>query len=157
LAVGVVVLRELPRDRDTLLLRLMGAGAVLKEALTELSRLPMDAWEREVAVPALLAVRMEIPQNSSDESEREYVMSTQNLYEEWERAIREQGREQGAKRALVMLYEARFGAMPPALAEAVETTRDSATLESWLLLVGTRSQEEVAAAMQVERGSPTSG
>lgn len=53
-AVGVVVLRELPRDRSTLLLRLLGAGAVLKDAVEDLARLPEDAWERQVAMPALL-------------------------------------------------------------------------------------------------------
>ncbi len=168
MGVGVVVLRELPRDRDTLLLRLMGAGAVLKEALAELARLPEDAWERQVAIPALLAVRIEIPQDSRDESEREYLMSTQNLYEEWEhktreRALeqgrdqgREEGREEEAKRALTILYEARFGAMPRALADAIEAVHDTPTLERWLVLAGTRSHEEVAAAVQADRSAVTS-
>ena len=81
-------------------------------------------------------------------------MSTHNLYEEWERKIREkgleQGIEQGAKRALGLLYQARFGAMPRAIADALEATHDTATLERWLVLVGTRSQEEVAAAVQAD-------
>jgi hypothetical protein len=164
MAMGVVVLRELPRDRDTLLLRLMGAGALLREALAELARLPEDAWERPVAMPALLAVRVQIPQDSSDESEREYLMSTQNLYEEWERKTRErgleqgreqgraQGREQGreheAKRVLTMLYAARFGSLPGAIADAIEAAHDVATLERWLVLVGTRPQEDVVAAIK---------
>lgn len=167
LGVGVVVLRELPRDRDTLLLRLMGAGAVLNEALAELARLPEDAWEREVAIPALLAVRIEITHDSRDESEREYLMSTQNLYEEWERKIREQerkeghkegrkeglerGLEQGQKKTLIMLYEARFGAIPRALDDAIKAVHDTATLERWLLLVGTRSKEDVDAALQAQQ------
>jgi hypothetical protein len=158
MAVGVVVLKELPRDRDTLLLRLMGAGALLKEALAELARLPEQAWERQVAIPALLAVRVQIPQDSSDEGEREYLMSTQNLYEEWERTTRERGREEGreqgreqeAKRALAVLYEARFGPMPRPIADAIEAARDVATLERWLVLVGTRPQEAVAAAILAE-------
>ena len=77
-------------------------------------------------------------------------MSTHNLYEEWERKIREKGLEQGSKRALGLLYQARFGAMPRAIADALEATHDTATLERWLVLVGTRSQEEVAAAMQAD-------
>jgi hypothetical protein len=156
LSVGVVVLRELPRERSTLLLRLMGAGAVLKEALEELSQLPEGAWERQVAVPALLAARIEIPQDSSNEGEREYLMSTQNLYEEWERKTHEKGLEQGAKRALALLYQARFGAMPRAVADAVEATHNTATLERWLVLIGTRSQEEVAAAVQADSPPRTS-
>ena len=81
-------------------------------------------------------------------------MSTQNLYDEWEWRVaqtgREQGREQEAKRTLCMLYEARFGTMPRTLAEAIDAAPDVTTLERWLLLVGTRSQQEVAAAMQAE-------
>jgi hypothetical protein len=77
-------------------------------------------------------------------------MSTQNLYEELERKIREEGLEQEAKRVLGLLYQARFGAMPRAIADAVEATHDTAMLERWLVLVGTRSQEEVAAAVQAD-------
>jgi len=105
----------------------------------------------QVAVPALLAVRIEIPQDSRNEGEREYLMSTQNLYEEWERRTREHGREQEAKRALSLIFEARFGTMPRALADAVEAERDTSTLERWLVLAGTRSQEEVIAAVQADR------
>jgi hypothetical protein len=168
MVVGVVVLRELPRTRDTLLLRLMGAGSVLAEAVAELARLPEDAWEREVAMPALLAARVEIPQDSSDESEREFLMSTQDLYEEWERKTRErglaqgltqgreEGREQEVKRAITLLYEARFGAMPRSITDAIEAAHDTATLERWLILVGTRLQAEIAAALQAEAPSPAS-
>jgi predicted transposase YdaD len=133
---------------------------VLKEAMADLTRLSEDAWERQVAMPALLAMRVEIPQDSSDESEREYLMSTQDLYEDWERRTRErgfeqgrdkgrdEGREQEAKRALAIVYEARFGAMPGALVDAIDAVHDTATLERWLALAGTRSQEEIAAAVQ---------
>ena len=159
-AVGVVVLRELPRERDTLLLRLMGAGSVLKKALAELARLPSDAWEREVAMPALLAARVAIPQDSTDESEREYLMSSQDLYEQWEQATiakgLEKGLEKGAKRTLAMLYEARFGAIPPTIADAIEQTHDTAVLERWVVIVGTKSREEVAAAVRVGSTAPTS-
>jgi len=82
-------------------------------------------------------------------------MSTQNLYEEWERKTREKGFEQGAKRALALLYQARFGAMPRVIADAVEATHDTAMLERWLVLIGTRSQEEVAAAVQADIPPPT--
>lgn len=149
-AVGLVVLRELPRQRDSLLLRLLAAGAVLKEAIAELHRLPRDAWEREVAIPALLAARMEIPQTGGDESDKEFLMSTESLYEQWERKTIEQGSTQGAKRALAVFYEARFGTLPAAVAEAIEAMNDTATLERWMVLCATRSQEEIAAALQAE-------
>ena len=146
-SVGIVVLRELPRERDTLLLRLMGAGAVLREALAELGRLPIDAWERQVAMPALIATRVKISQDSASEEERAYLMSIDGLYEQWEREVRQATREEDAKRTLRMLYEARFGAVPSAIAAAVAATRDTATLERWIILTGTRTADEVAAAV----------
>lgn len=42
----LVVVNELPVTRDTLLLRLLGAGRVLRQAIQELQDLPDDAAER---------------------------------------------------------------------------------------------------------------
>jgi hypothetical protein len=50
----LVVVSELAVTRDTLVMRLMGAGSVLKQAMAELMALPADAPERGVALPALL-------------------------------------------------------------------------------------------------------
>lgn len=114
----------------------------------------------QIAIPALPAARVEIPQDSNDESEREFLMSTQDLYEELVRRTRKQGREQGreqeAKRALNLLYEARFGAMPRAIADAIEAAHATTTLERWLILIGTRSQVEIDAAIQAEAVPPAS-
>ncbi len=50
----IVVLSELKKVRETLPLRLLGSGKVLKEALAELSILPHDAWEKSMEEPHLL-------------------------------------------------------------------------------------------------------
>ena len=97
---GLVVLRELPRTRETLVLRLMGAGEVLREALVELGRLPEDAWERQVAMPPLLALRFEILQDPRDAEERELLMNTMELVEQWQRQIEQKGLEKGVKKGL---------------------------------------------------------
>lgn len=152
---GVVVLRELPRMRETLLLRLMGAGAVLDDALADLESLPPGAWERGVAVPCLVEARLLIPQDSEDEVERGFIMSTQGLYEEWKRKIHEQAESEGELRAeervrkegLIESYETRFGAMPPALRAVVEATHDLAKLHRWMPIVVGRSADEIAAAL----------
>jgi hypothetical protein len=52
----LVVVNELPVARDTLLVRLLGAGAVLKQAITELKELQAEAPERTLALPILVAV-----------------------------------------------------------------------------------------------------
>ncbi len=154
--VGVVVLRELPRTRETLLLRVLGAGDVLKDALAELARLPEDAWERQVAMPSVLALRIEIPQDSTDGEEREYLMSSMELFEQWERQVRSEAREQGAKsaahtvkKALDKLYRARFGATPPVIQAAIEAMDDAETLDRWLDLFEVKSVEEINAALTV--------
>jgi flagellar biosynthesis/type III secretory pathway protein FliH len=141
----------------------MGAGAVLREAHAELARLPADAWERTVAMPLLIALRFEIP-HPCTEDEKEYLMSTQELYEQWmqqvetkglERGVKQglergvkQGLEQGAKQMLITVYKARFGTMPPDVVTAIDAMHDTATLSRWAELISTRSADEIAASVR---------
>jgi flagellar biosynthesis/type III secretory pathway protein FliH len=100
-------------------------------------------------------------------------MDTQDIVETWRReAIEEgvvqgrregreegikqgvaQGREEGIKHSLVALYKARFGAMPEELCAVVEDTDDEPTLLTWLLLTGTGTADEIAAAIRSSRPS----
>jgi hypothetical protein len=57
----LVVMSELPVTRGTLLLRLLGAKRVLKQAIAELKELPAEAPERTLALPIRLRLRLEIP------------------------------------------------------------------------------------------------
>ena len=54
LRVGIIAASELPRDRTTLLIRLMAAGPLLAAATQEVAALPSDTLERVVAEPILL-------------------------------------------------------------------------------------------------------
>jgi hypothetical protein len=102
----LVVVSELPVARDTLLVRLLGAGSVLKQAIAELQALPAEAPERRLALPVLLRLRLTVPidpaQQTSDD--QEFLMNTQDIVETWRReAIQEgveQGLEQGVKQGL---------------------------------------------------------
>jgi hypothetical protein len=172
LGLYVVVLRDLPRERDTLLLRLLCAGAVMNEALRELARLPRTAWERGVVLPHLIAWRMEMPQDlhALTPEEKDFLMSTDELYEQWKRKVeaeglrkgltkgrregltkgRREGLREGAEQALrstlLAVYKARFGGAPPqALSAAIEATHEAGTLRRWSVLVSTRPAEEIAA------------
>ena len=150
-ALGLVVVCDLPRTRDTLILRLMGAGAVLREAIAELQRLPGEAWERRVAMPLLLATRLQLPQDGSEEA-REFMMSTQSLYEQWAHQLTEKGiekgREQTLRHALLTVYRARFGAVPAEMAATLDATHEVARLERWLEMVGACSAEDFASALR---------
>jgi hypothetical protein len=152
-----VVLSELPRTRDTLLVRLMGAGTTLKRALADLRALPPDAPERRLALPILLRLRLDIPADPAKQSksDREFLMTTKEFdryLEELELKGRKEGRDEGRgegfAEAVLAAYRVRFGAPPAALVAAVEGEGDHAKLQGWLELVMMRSAEDVAAALQ---------
>jgi hypothetical protein len=124
-AVGLVVLRELPRSRDTLLLRLMGAGSVLDEAIAELLRLPEDAREPEVTMTALIAFRTRIFQDPTDE-ERGFLMSSDPLYDRWEKQVKREGRRE----MLLDQLRARFGALPRATIARIKAA-NATELSRW--------------------------
>lgn len=92
----LVVVRELPVNRETLLLRLLGRGPTFERAVEDLAALPPDAWERRFVSPLLVALAFEIPQDpEADMEAREYLRETRALYAEWEKRVRRESREQG--------------------------------------------------------------
>ena len=163
----IVVVSELPRTRDTLLVRLMGAGRTLDLAIDDLRALPLDAPERRLALPILVRLRLEIPTDPAKqtESDQEFLMrmrDVERFLRQLEKKGREEGREEGRKegleegfvRAVLAAYKARFGAPPAGLAAVLERSGNQAALEQWLEVVTTRSAEEVAAMVRSERASP---
>ncbi|WP_437959886.1 hypothetical protein WME76_09705 [Sorangium sp. So ce119] len=147
LRTALVVLSELPRERSTLLIRLMGGGRVLREAIEDFRRLPLDAPERAIGLGPLPRCRAAIAEvGPATPEEEEIVMTTQELVEQFIEQGRKQGLAQGMAqmaRATIELYEARFGPMPTALRSDVEAMHDLPTLHAWLLLAGTGTREEV--------------
>ena len=163
----LVVVNELPVARDTLLVRLLGAGAVLKQAITELKELQAEAPERTLALPILLRLRLTVPSDPAKQTtdDQEFLVDTQDIVETWRREAIQEGIKQGIKQgvqegikqgvahSLVEVYEARFGAMPVDLRAVVAGTDDEPTLVSWLRLAGTRSADELAATIRSYRAS----
>lgn len=161
----LVVVNELPVARDTLMLRLLGAGSVLKLAIAEIDALPRDAAERALALPALLRLRLAVVSDPAQQTsdDQEFLMDSEDVVEKWWReAVQhgvEQGRAEGAQLAraegracaLIDVYEARFGAMPGELRAMVEDTHDEATLRGWVKLAGTGSADDLAAAIRARR------
>ncbi len=145
LRVGLVVASELPRDRSSLLVRLMAAGPLLPRAIEDLGALPKDAHERVVAEQILLNLQHALGRKPSRTPEElEFVMTMQDT---WEKA-REQGLEQGHKEGRKEgrsegLKEARAGgvltvlrmrgiAVPDAARERILAEKDPERLERWL-------------------------
>jgi hypothetical protein len=72
-------------------------------------------------------------------------MDSMELYEQWEQRILSRGYAQGARKALASLYRARFGALPPEIATAIDAMHDPETLDRWLLLFALKPADEIVA------------
>jgi hypothetical protein len=134
LRVGIVVAGELPRDRTTILVRIMAGVAALPPALADLAALPADAHERDVASMDVLELRRALgskPNRTVDEEE--FIVSTRSIVEE----LRDEGRTEGEARALLTVLRGRGIAVPDAARERILAEKDPARLERWLEKAGT--------------------
>ena len=138
--VGIVVASELPRERSTLLVRLMAAGPLLPQAIEELSALPPDAHERVVASEILLSLRHALEKEPRQTpEEQEFIVSTQNIVEKLRDEGRNEGRKEGRNegqltqaRAAVRRVLALRKLVPSRADEArIDACTDLATLERW--------------------------
>jgi hypothetical protein len=142
----LVVVNELPVTRDTLLVRLLGAGSVLKLAIAELQTLPEDAPERRLALPVLLRLRLTVPTDPAQQTsdDQEFLMNTQDIVETWRReAIQEgvkqgleqgvkQGLEQGERKVLLRQLRRRFGAEVDGKIERRVAAAPAEQIEIWV-------------------------
>ncbi len=166
---GLVVVSELPRTRETLILRLLGAGRVFQEAANELASLDPGARERALAGPVLLRYRLEIvhePGKRTSEDE-EFFMSTQDMVEAWERDTEARGLAKGfteglakgltagVAKGLILAARAQFGALPRDVERIIEDERDERTLEGWYPLVHAGTLEAFAEAVRTGKHSPS--
>jgi len=93
--VKMVIIGELPSDRPTLLLRLLGRGKVRRDALRELRVLPDDAYEKQVAQPWLVRLRLDVPlDRGASPEDMEFVMDIQAWYKEHNRKVVEEFRNE---------------------------------------------------------------
>jgi hypothetical protein len=133
----VVVLSELPREPDTLVLRLLGRGATLREALLECAGLAQGSPLQRRLEPLLVAFKPHILQDPDLEQEPDMnvLEEVQEMYDRWEQAAaargRKEGRKEGEGKALLRLLERRFGVLPESVTARVAqaSTRD---IERWL-------------------------
>lgn len=148
----IVVVSELPRTRDTVLVRLMGAGRTLKRAIADVRALPPDAPEHRLALPILVSLRLELLADPAEPTQidREFLMTTQEIDKYLEERDQKARNEELAE-AVLTVYRLRFGAPPAALVAAVEGASDHAALQRLLELVSTRSAEDVATALRRPR------
>ena len=119
----LVVVSELPVTPDTLLLRLLGAGSVLKRAIAEIQALPAQAPERRLALPALLDLRLTTPSDPAQQTsdDQEFLMTTYPLVEAWRQEAIQQGLAQGVQEGLAQgVQEGLAQGIQQGLAQGVE-------------------------------------
>jgi hypothetical protein len=98
--IRLAVIADLPRVRDTLLLRLLGPAPVRRQAARELVVLPPDAWEAQIALPWLARLMFEVPKLGADlpPEERDFIVETREWFEQLQKQLREEGVAQGLSR-----------------------------------------------------------
>jgi hypothetical protein len=141
--VGIVVARELPRDRACILVRLMAAGPsrALSDALVDLAALPEDAHERTVAEGIVVHLQERLAKKTSrTPEEEEFIVTILSTWKE-ARALgrdeglalgRDEGRVEGEARALLTVLRSRSISIPDSARERILAERDPARLEQWI-------------------------
>jgi hypothetical protein len=94
---AVVVLSQLPRTAETLLLRLMGSGALLHDAVVEARALPPSAWERTIIDDVLLQMRRDL-----DRMMRNKGNPTEDLQMRYAELVKINAAERAAWRAEIL-------------------------------------------------------
>ncbi|MEO5728605.1 MAG: hypothetical protein ABI134_12350 [Byssovorax sp.] len=131
--VGIVVADQLPRDRSTLLVRIMAGGRSLPGAVADLAELPEGAHERAVAEQILLHLRHVIGEKPGrSPEEEEFIVSMQGTWKE----ARIEGRTEGVAfartRDVLTVLRARGITVPDAARERILVEKDPERLERWL-------------------------
>ncbi|WP_437518014.1 hypothetical protein [Sorangium sp. So ce1099] len=148
-----MVIAELPRVRGTVLLRLLGSPRVRRAALRDLAALPEEAWERRVALPWLVRLSFEVPEEllpGLPSEERDFIMETREWYEQWnarrmqeakeaEERAQQRGHELGRLQMASRICATRLGrplteAETAALAERLERLHENRVSEVVLAL-----------------------
>ncbi len=141
LRVGIIVASQLPRDRTTLLVRLMAAGPLLAPAIKEVAALPPDACERAVAEPILLQFQHMLGQSpTQDPNEQEFIMAMLKSWEEGKAEARAEGRTEGRAEGrtegraedVLTVLRVRGIHVPETVRERILAEKDIDQLARWL-------------------------
>jgi hypothetical protein len=133
LRMGIVVASELPRDRSTILARLMAGGPGLFEAIADLKTLPRDAHERVLATPVLLRLKHALERaRKRTAKEEDFIVRTHDIVGEIQDKGRQEGRQEHARATLRLILGKRH-LTPTSRDEArIDRCDDVRTLDRWI-------------------------
>lgn len=148
LRVRLVVASALPRDRSTVLVRLMAAGPLLAGALEDLRRLQPRSPERTVAEHILVRLQHALGKKANPTREEQEFIVT--MYETWEEADARARAEARAARtetqaeAVLTVLRVRGVAVPAAVRKRILAEKNLKQLKRWLeKAIVARTIEEV--------------
>ncbi len=104
---AIVVIHQLPRNRDTLWLRLLGRGRVQQQAIQEVLEMKVEDPER-VRVLELLGnwkILLDEKKEALIEEERELMMNLSPAYLKWKEETLHEGIQRGKLEAVPILLE----------------------------------------------------
>ena len=130
----LVVLSELPRERDTLLLRMLGGPALRRQALAELQQLPEDDPARVELVSLLSHVQGIIdrdPRVPRQEKE-EIMLNVTEAIEQYKAELRAEGMARARAEDVINNFLARGVAVDEAARQRIMACKDLALLRHWL-------------------------
>lgn len=137
LRVGIIVASQLPRQRTTLLVRLMAAGAALPEALEDLYALPPDAYERSITERPLLRFQRAVEQQPTRTPDEQEFLTTmlktwQETWDEGHAKGHAKGRIESAAESVLDVLRVRGIAVSAAARKRILAQRNLAQLQRWL-------------------------
>ena len=125
---GIVVASELPRDRSTLLVRIMAAGPLLPDAIAEVEALPEGAIERGLAEGELVDLEHLLGAKSSrTQEEEEIVAMVQGTFTQ----ARRMGRAEARADDVLTVLRVRGIVVTDADRERILAETDPARLARW--------------------------
>jgi hypothetical protein len=134
----LMVISQLPRTRDTLLVRTLGRGVTFEQAMEDLEALEPDAPEHAVVGPFLASLFVQL-QNAPTDEAHAMISQSMKIYEKLVRDIRKverkegrkEGREEGLRDAILDVCAARSLTLTEAQRARLAAETDAATLRRW--------------------------
>jgi hypothetical protein len=162
-----VVVSELPRIRETVVLRLLGSRRRRREAFQELLAIPRNdpEWPQvqrfiEVLLQAVLCDN-QIPEADKEDVVTQARAEVERIHEETLNRGRREGLKEGLQeglneglrkgeaRSLLLIYQHRLGPVPASIQGAVMAIEDPARLEALLPIFLSGTAQEIARALLV--------
>jgi len=146
LKTAVVVINQLPRNHETLWLRLLGRGTTLTQAIQDLMALPSDHLYRSQLVELFSTFHLHLGlKKNLTTTEQELIMQLSPIYQQWRAETLQQGVQQGrleGQRSIItQLLTSRFGVLDEVLLQIVEWSLQLPPAESMpLLLTASRAE-----------------